>query len=251
MLSRSCWNHIISVFPCAAASQCETLGALSGSVFLLEIKHLNTWLNGINVPLGSSYSKQTGILSCACWFLVQHLKSECKNLPHTACRHFWSSGYFLGTCRADCHGLSELDTGRIQLILKVKCRISGKDSCISSSGSAEVQDSLKIALKSKFEEWLTCSFWDILHNFPLPERVPRVPYNEPLRSLLSPFPFLMTKQKFWQAEDEVSWTVAAASEELHHFNTQEQWTLLLGEDSLNGLQKPTRSPPQWLVVTNV
>lgn len=31
-----------------------------------------------------------------------------------------------------------------------------------------------------------------------------VPYNEPLSSLLSPFPFLMRKQEFGQAEDEVA-----------------------------------------------
>lgn len=37
MLSRSCWNHMISVFSHAAASQRATLEALSGSFFILEI----------------------------------------------------------------------------------------------------------------------------------------------------------------------------------------------------------------------
>lgn len=128
---------------------CSSLEALSGSFFDPgnKIAELFPWGN---LPLGSSYSKQTGILSHACWFLVQHLTAEHKNLSHTAFWHFWSSGYFPDPCRADCLGLSELDMcqSRIQWILLVTYRISGKDPCNSSISSAEIQDSLKITLKA-------------------------------------------------------------------------------------------------------
>lgn len=108
-------------------------------------------LSGGTVPLGSSYWKQAGILSRASWCLVQHLTTEHKNLSCIACWHFWSSGYFPGTHRADCLGLSELDTGRIQFILLAKYRISGKDSHISSIRGAGVRDSLKITLKANLK----------------------------------------------------------------------------------------------------
>lgn len=52
-----------------------------------------------------------------------------------------------------------------------------------------------------------------------------------------------------EAEDEVIWTVAAASELRHHFNGQEWWTLLSGKGCLEGVQNRLDLQLGNLVVT--